>query len=641
MHMFDFHSMPVATRMKKVSTIAALMFALALVFFSLNHATTGTYFYDDEQSLSGLRAVASFDDAAAYVLGGFAGPTGRPLSLASFLPYAPNWQSQIDRILRDNLMIHLLNTTLAFILLSRVIKKLQPDTNPITPVLLAFVWATLPINISTIFIPIQRMAALSLLFLLMGSISLMAGLENSNKNRSIAYQTFALFLFTPLSILSKETGFLAPIFYFLIEKFIFQKNQSKELKKTRYIYYTFFIGLLLFTLARPVFDASLYQTRTFTLVDRLVTQPYVVLEYIRLAILPRAFLFSPFHDNYKALSLENDAIQVFSGLIAIAIILITIVKTYRKARVVSFGLAWFIIGHTLESTTLPLELYFEHRNYGPSIGLMIALYGLLRLALSHKATTAAVIGYSLVIYAVSLQTASLWGDPDLSAEIWSIENPDSYRATVNLAISYQRQKATTPIVQKLFIASSEQCLDCAAPLVQASLISCESKQLVNAKELLMKSTHRIPFSRAEPATPALLNNIFRKVKTDECDDVTLADLEKINRMLLKNPRFMYWNSPGALIHFNLYNIAMANSDRTAALNHLRSAYEMEQSTDYAGLLMEHYFFNGSPNEAEQLVIGICDRKDILQRLISILGKDDCTYMRQWLDNVKNDRKGSI
>jgi hypothetical protein len=44
----------------------------------------------------------------------------------------------------------------------------------------------------------------------------------------------------------------------------------------------------------------------------------------------------------------------------------------------AFGIAWFFIGHALESTVLPLELAHEHRNYLPLFGMvLIAGWGLL------------------------------------------------------------------------------------------------------------------------------------------------------------------------------------------------------------------------------------------------------------------------
>ena len=44
---------------------------------------------------------------------------------------------------------------------------------------------------------------------------------------------------------------------------------------------------------------------------------------------------------------------------------------------VSFGIAWFLVGHGMESTFLPLEIVHEHRNYLPLFGILLAVVSVL------------------------------------------------------------------------------------------------------------------------------------------------------------------------------------------------------------------------------------------------------------------------
>ena len=44
----------------------------------------------------------------------------------------------------------------------------------------------------------------------------------------------------------------------------------------------------------------------------------------------------------------------------------------RRRAMWSFGLLWYLVGHSLESSLLSLELVFEHRNYVPSFGILFA-----------------------------------------------------------------------------------------------------------------------------------------------------------------------------------------------------------------------------------------------------------------------------
>ena len=43
----------------------------------------------------------------------------------------------------------------------------------------------------------------------------------------------------------------------------------------------------------------------------------------------------------------------------------------RRFPLAAFGIVWFLIGHSLESTFIPLELVHEHRNYLPLLGILL------------------------------------------------------------------------------------------------------------------------------------------------------------------------------------------------------------------------------------------------------------------------------
>ena len=47
----------------------------------------------------------------------------------------------------------------------------------------------------------------------------------------------------------------------------------------------------------------------------------------------------------------------------------------RRFPLAAFGIAWFLIGHSLESTFIPLELVHEHRNYLPLFGMLLLPVG--------------------------------------------------------------------------------------------------------------------------------------------------------------------------------------------------------------------------------------------------------------------------
>ena len=98
----------------------------------------------------------------------------------------------------------------------------------------------------------------------------------------------------------------------------------------------------------------------------------------------------------------------------------------------------------VESTVIPLELYFPHRNYLPAIGLYLAIaYPFFVLAERHdtwrKPAVATVAVYLLLFWGVLGYGTSLWGNRMLAAEVWFVHNQESIRATQYLYQYYSEK----------------------------------------------------------------------------------------------------------------------------------------------------------------------------------------------------------
>jgi hypothetical protein len=97
---------------------------------------------------------------------------------------------------------------------------------------------------------------------------------------------------------------------------------------------------------------------------------------------------------------------------------------------VSFGLLLFLSGHLLESTLIPLELYFEHRNYLPGIGLLITAASAVLVAWPWQQRLLTLLfGLYLGLLALSTSQHSLtWGNEALLLEASARHHPHSLRA---------------------------------------------------------------------------------------------------------------------------------------------------------------------------------------------------------------------
>ncbi len=102
-----------------------------------------------------------------------------------------------------------------------------------------------------------------------------------------------------------------------------------------------------------------------------------------------------------------------------------------------------MVGHSVESTVLPLELYFEHRNYFPSIGLVLALGGLFAIIVKKwpepKAPLLVCLG--LCVLVLSAQTSSqvqIWSNRSLLILNHLNAHPNSARANIDMATELAR-----------------------------------------------------------------------------------------------------------------------------------------------------------------------------------------------------------
>src|SRR5699024_8372087 len=100
----------------------------------------------------------------------------------------------------------------------------------------------------------------------------------------------------------------------------------------------------------------------------------------------------------------------------------------HKNRWPLFALLWFFVAHLVESTVIPLELYFEHRNYLAIAGPLLALVALAsQWAQNDKPRQRITIGlfsaYGLLLASVLWQVTSLFGQNPVAAQLWHEQHP--------------------------------------------------------------------------------------------------------------------------------------------------------------------------------------------------------------------------
>lgn len=390
----------------------------------------------------------------------------RPLARATFaLNYY--WSGQrFDALVfkLTNVLIHLINAVLVYWLCSLLCRRhasvddAPSDDARVTPLrwvplLAGLVWALHPIQLTSVLYVVQRMTSLSALFVFAGIILFMLGRARLERGSPFAMTlvTIGVVGGTVFGMLCKETAILTPAFALLIEWFFFDRRRLSSVFRKQ------LIGFYLVTVAvpgvlcmgvllvKPEISAAMnYAIRDFGVIERVLTESRILFFYIGLLLFPNIRNFGLFHDD---IPLSTGLFEPWTTSVCTAVWFIVALAVLLKARRGSmwgFALSWFLVGHVVESTFLDLEPVHEHRNYLPSLGLVLAtvyyLVGFLSGRAGTRRLSIPIAGLLVLVVGFSTFTrAALWRDTLSLATGMERNHPQSYRT--RMAVGLARAQA--------------------------------------------------------------------------------------------------------------------------------------------------------------------------------------------------------
>ena len=237
------------------------------------------------------------------------------------------------------------------------------------PFLASLLWLVHPVQTSAVNYIVQRSIIMASMFCLW-SMAAYVQARLADQARQKTYWALSLGLWL-LAMACKETALALPFAVLVLEWFLFQDLRREWARCFGLILGGFFVlsimGAYLFLGTHPL-DSVLfdYKNFDFSLKQRLLTEPRVLVHYLSLLVFPypgRLVLdydFTPSRALFSPMA-TSAALAVVLGLLAAAIALA------RKFRLASYAVLWFFITLFLESSFIPLDLAFEHRLYLPSV----------------------------------------------------------------------------------------------------------------------------------------------------------------------------------------------------------------------------------------------------------------------------------
>lgn len=402
----------------------------------------GAFLLDDTPNLNvigQLPANPTLSDTLNLATTGFAGIFGRSISVFSFLLQHESWPDPRN-FKFVNLLIHLINGCLLALCCVLIGRQWRKQSIPLLAIIaIVFVWLAHPIQVSTVLYVVQRMTLLSATFSLLAIIFYLLGrqfLLREQHGRGIGLFLISLVVFPLLAVLSKENGVLIYLYILALEYTLFADNEPpKFLLRFRQslLGATVLIAVLGLIFVMPS-TLEGYELKPFSFSERLFTQFPVLVTYVASIALLLPNYYGVFHDDFAT---AQGLTLILSFVFIVSLIVTALVKR-RQWPLYSFAVIWFCAGHALESTFLPLEYYFEHRNYLPLLGPLFALVAYLsdtvpRLVANKKNAVIAISTIALLFMSVTtVRQTTLWGSP-LDQAYAAVEvHPSSARAQSNL-----------------------------------------------------------------------------------------------------------------------------------------------------------------------------------------------------------------
>jgi hypothetical protein len=379
----------------------------------------------------------------------------RPVAMFSF---AINWYFGKDDVTGYhvvNILIHMITALFLFLSVYTLlhtpnVREKFKDNRYSIALLAAVLWAVHPIQTQAVTYIVQRMASMAGLFFIAAMYAYLKARLFFGFYQKILFFTLSAFLFA-LAISSKENAAMLPLVLLVVEVIFFHNFQLPKIKKRSVVLACLILIFVIIGCTFLFLDNNVvsflqkYSYRPFTLSERLMTEARVVLFYLYQLFYPVSSNFSIAHDITLSTSMFSPW-TTLPSLFSVILALLAAFVIAHRIPVLSFAVIFFFLNHIIESSIIPLELVFEHRNYIPSMFLFVPISsGICVIQDRYKNSGKPFLfyTYSLIVtglvIVIGIGTYTRNFDWLTEKSFWDdalIKAPDSARPYQNLAVSY-------------------------------------------------------------------------------------------------------------------------------------------------------------------------------------------------------------
>ncbi|HKU17790.1 MAG TPA: hypothetical protein VJP80_00805 [Candidatus Saccharimonadales bacterium] len=599
-----------------VSIRATLWLILLLIVCAILYWPTlhGPFLFDDFPNLSALNSidrVSSWRDLGIYLSQPRNFP-GRPIAMLSFLLQKSAWPDHPLPFRLVNIGIHLLNGVLVFLLTRRVASYWLGDKVEggalehrvlVATVLATAGWLLSPVQLSGVVLVVQRMTLLGATFTLLGLLAHSRGLMETTWPiwRRAVWMITGLGVCTGLAFLSKENGILLPFYAVALDVTVLREPTHRLPARLRWLrrlliwpIAAFVTGYLLWSVLS---QWGVHGIRDFTVGERLLTEPRVLASYLDKIFLPRFGLYGLYHDNFTVShSLFNPWATAVWLLILLAFLAWSVAGR-RRRPLLALAVFWYLGGQLLESSSVMLELYFEHRNYLPLAGIMMAIsLGIAQTEPSQRRSLC-VLASGLWVLACCITTvlsANLYASEDRLATTWASTQPLSVRAQIFLI---DRLLQHGQVERALQVTDS---IAAHAPLSSGIAedrvyVLCMQGTLTSADVSRMDDVLRVaPFDRGGFENMSMLRELAASKHCPAFDDHAWLQSADI---LLANQAYGSDGVAAGFLHYQKHQWAVAHGQLRMAIEELAQTYQKDPDAEIPRLQAKYLVSAGLYDQA--------------------------------------------
>jgi tetratricopeptide (TPR) repeat protein len=422
-----------------------------------------------------------------------------------------------------NVAIHISTSVLVFFFTRLLIRATSHGEKAQAIALVtSVIWLLSPVNVNVVLYVVQRMAMLATFFTVAGLFLYTAGrLEDRRRIRWLCFIGCGV-VCLPLAILSKESGILLIPLVFLVE--IYVLHPARPWFTGRQLTIAVAVGVISAVVIAIQFapNALDYTNRDFTLEERLLSQPRALVSYIWHLLIPMGADAGIYTDGFAVSTGLLSPIST-SGAILVCLtgIAVPVFLINRPLALAGFGVAFFFVGHAIESTFIPLEMYFLHRNYLAGIGIYLALAALLVQCVPDRRFTGVAIAIYCVYFSmIDYARSHTWSSRENLAMDAVKYNPQSARAWSRFAQlateGRQYELAENAIDRSIALSGTPNSI------AQKLYVLCSAGKRISSEHYA--ALHQSPGLGLSNELSQAQANLLQLFETGDCPQLSIPEL---------------------------------------------------------------------------------------------------------------------